>query len=601
MPVRTDPALAFLPRGTLDRERTLRIMARAAAQNVGADEVAIMEGHVSAEVYYRALAERLGVPFLDRPFTVPVRDLTHEGFRARIAPVKGIGGIRFALAPSGAGLARLLKARRPPRGAAVTTPAILAESLLISGASFVAVSARDRLSASAPELSVRTAVPRFVPFLFAAAALLPAGLLLFDPVIGGLPASALIGLLFLPSILLRRRLSRPIPAQEPPPLLDDADLPRWSVIVALHRESRAVAAALLAALERLDYPRGKLELRFAVEHDDAETREALAALALPPHASVVVCPSGEPRTKPRALNVALAFCRGEFVSVFDAEDVPHPGQLRRAASAFAAGPPDLACVQARLVIDNDADGMLARIFALDYAVLFDRTLFGLVKAGLPVPLGGTSNHFRRSALERVLGWDAWNVTEDADLGLRLARCGFRVGALASDTGEEAPNGIGNWFRQRCRWHKGWMQTALVHCGRPRAMVRTIGLRGATTAAVLTLGTGFSALFAPLTVPAFVAAAIHLAGGNLPTVGQAISFGIALFGAHALIRPMQEAARRRSLRFSFREWLFLPVHMVLVSAAAWRALAELVLAPAHWHKTPHGTALHRRPLRDETAA
>ncbi len=585
----------------LERERALRIMARAAAQKVGADEVAIAEGHVSAEAYYRALADRLGIPFLDAPFVVPAGELTHEGFRARIAPVRGREGIRFALAPSGAGLARLLRGRRPPRGAAVTTPAILAGSLLNSGASFVARSARDRLSEAAPDLSARSAVRPFMPFLFAVAALCLAGLVLVDPVIAGFPASAVVGLLFLPSILLRRRLSRPVAEDELPPQPDDADLPRWSVIVALHREGRAVAAALLEALEGLDYPRAKLELRFAVEQDDAETRDALAALRLPPHASVVVCPPGEPRTKPRALNVALAFCRGEFVSVFDAEDVPHPGQLRRAAAAFAAGPADLACVQARLVIDNDADGLLTRIFALDYAVLFDRTIAGLAKAGLPVPLGGTSNHFRRSALEKALGWDAWNVTEDADLGLRLARCGFRVGAIASDTGEEAPNRLGIWFRQRSRWHKGWMQTALVHFGRPGVMFRTVGVRGATAAAVLTLGASFSALFAPFTVPAFVSAAAHLASGGPPSAGQATCIAVAFFGAFTLVRPMQEAARRRSLRFSFREWLFLPVHLALVSAAAWRALAELVLAPSHWHKTPHGGALRRRPLRDETAA
>jgi len=146
-----------------------------------------------------------------------------------------------------------------------------------------------------------------------------------------------------------------------------------------------------------------------------------------------------------------------------------------------------------------------------------------------------------------------------------------------------------------------MQTALVHFRRPAAMVREAGLRGAASAAVLTLGASFSALFAPLTVPAFVDGAAHVADGRLPTAGQAISFAVALAGIHALVRPMREAAKRRALRFSLREGLFLPVHLLLVSAAAWRALAELVVAPAHWHKTPHGTALRRRPLRDETAA
>jgi cellulose synthase/poly-beta-1,6-N-acetylglucosamine synthase-like glycosyltransferase len=600
-PPRLDPALDFLPRGVLDRATALRIMARAAAQNVGADEVAIAEGYVPAEVYYRALAARLGLPFLDGPFPVALKERGRESFRARIAPVEGIAGVSFALAPSGAGLAPLLRRGRGPEGAALTTPDILARSLLASGASVLAVTACDRLSDAEPALSARTAYGPFRPILFAAAALALAVLLLIDPAIGVLPASAWVGLLFLPSILLRLHLARPDPPVDPPRSPEDADLPRWSVIVALHREGRSVVADLLTALERLDYPRAKLELRFAVEEDDRETREALAGLRLPPHAAVILCPPGRPRTKPRALNIASAFCRGEFVTVFDAEDMPHPAQLRRAAAAFAAGSPDLACVQARLAIDNDGDGLLTRIYALDYAVLFDRTIAGLTREGWPVPLGGTSNHFRRSALDAALGWDAWNVTEDADLGLRLARMGFRVGSIASDTCEEAPRRLGPWFLQRCRWQKGWMQTALVHFRRPAAMVRAAGLRGAVVAAVLTLGASFSALFAPLTVPALFAAAAHVAGGGLPTAGQTVSFAVALFGIHSLVRPMREAAKRRGLRFSFREGLFLPVHLLLVSAAAWRALVELVFAPAHWHKTPHGTALRRRPLRDETAA
>jgi cellulose synthase/poly-beta-1,6-N-acetylglucosamine synthase-like glycosyltransferase len=193
-----------------------------------------------------------------------------------------------------------------------------------------------------------------------------------------------------------------------------------------------------------------------IERDDQETLAALAALRLPPRYDVIVVPRGAPRTKPRALNVALAAARGELVVVYDAEDEPAPDQLRLAAARFA-DEPGLDALQARLTIANPADSWLSELFAIEYAALFDLLNPGLAALDLPVALGGTSNHFRIRVLRRVGGWDAWNVTEDIDLGIRLARFGARVGALASDTAEEAPNELANWFRQRVRWQKGWMR------------------------------------------------------------------------------------------------------------------------------------------------
>ncbi len=205
-----------------------------------------------------------------------------------------------------------------------------------------------------------------------------------------------------------------------------------------------------------DYPKAKLDIKLVIEAGDEETLDAIIAERLPPRYDVIVVPPGKPRTKPRALNVALDVARGDLLCVYDAEDEPAPDQLRRAAARFAADA-TLDALQGRLTIANWRDCWLSFMFAVEYASLFELINPGLSALDLPVALGGTTNHFRTAVLRRVGGWDAWNVTEDADLGLRLARFGARVGALDSETVEEAPNELANWFRQRTRWQKGWMR------------------------------------------------------------------------------------------------------------------------------------------------
>lgn len=250
--------------------------------------------------------------------------------------------------------------------------------------------------------------------------------------------------------------SRPASAAAEARSEDDSEvLPRYSILVPIYDEA-AVVPDLVAALDALDYPRDRLEIFLILESVDAETRAAVAATPLPPHMIPVIVPDGSPRTKPRALNYALRRATGDLVVIYDAEDVPEPDQLRRAAALLATDP-TLGCVQARLNVLNDAETWLTRQFAIEYTVLFDCLLPTLDRLGLPVPLGGTSNHFSRAVLEKVGGWDPFNVTEDADLGIRLARTGWTVKVLASTTWEEAPANFKTWLKQRTRWLKGWMQ------------------------------------------------------------------------------------------------------------------------------------------------
>lgn len=243
--------------------------------------------------------------------------------------------------------------------------------------------------------------------------------------------------------------------------LTDAELPHYSILVPVYKEA-GIVGLLMRNLAALDYPREKLEILLLLEEDDPETLEAALAAAPPDIVRVVVVPHSLPKTKPRACNVGLAFARGEFVVIYDAEDRPEPDQLKKALIAFRKGGDDLVCVQAALNYFNARENLLTRMFTLEYSSWFDYTLAGLDKLRLPIPLGGTSNHFRTDMLRELGGWDPFNVTEDADLGIRASARGFRVAVVNSTTFEEANMAVGNWLRQRSRWIKGYMQTVLVH-------------------------------------------------------------------------------------------------------------------------------------------
>lgn len=266
----------------------------------------------------------------------------------------------------------------------------------------------------------------------------------------------LVGLVLLVPALLRLAAAISRPPQPPPvPLLGDSDLPVYTVLVPLRDEAHMVGQ-LTEALRRIDYPPEKLDVLFVVETRSLATVAAVQQELADPRFELVLVPDAMPRTKPKALNYAMPLVRGEHLVVYDAEDIPEPRQLRLAASTFAAYP-ELVCLQAELVIDNANEGPLAALFAGEYAGQFGLMLPLLARLALPMPLGGTSNHFRVDALRLVGGWDAFNVTEDADLGVRLARLKLKTATIDSRTGEEAPIHLGAWLKQRSRWMKGWMR------------------------------------------------------------------------------------------------------------------------------------------------
>jgi cellulose synthase/poly-beta-1,6-N-acetylglucosamine synthase-like glycosyltransferase len=348
-----------------------------------------------------------------------------------------------------------------------------------------------------------------------------------------------------------------------------------------------------------------------IEADDREMAEALAETTLPGCFEVVVVPPGEPRTKPRALNAALPLAQGEFVTVYDAEDVPDPDQLRLAAATFSRTAPDVACLQARLVIDNTEDNWLTRFYTIEYATLFDVINPGLVLEDLPIPLGGTSNHFRAAVLRDLHGWDAWNVTEDADLGIRLALAGYRVLDLPSSTLEEAPGTFDAWLKQRARWMKGFMQVVVTHSRHPLRALRALGPVRFFAAVAMTLGTVATALGYPLFMIVSVHALWQGAWLDTETLLEALrsAVGVTLFGAGlvGMLAPAVLAIERRGWRRLYPFVPLLPFYYALISLAAWRALWELAVDPFRWHKTEHGlartsrTGLVRRGARAGPAA
>ncbi|MEL6700752.1 MAG: glycosyltransferase, partial [Pseudomonadota bacterium] len=366
--------------------------------------------------------------------------------------------------------------------------------------------------------------------------------------------------------------------------------PQISLLVPLFHE-RDIAGHLIKRLRRIDYPRERLDVMLVIEAGDTTTRATLAATDLPAWMRVIDVPEGSIQTKPRALNYALDHCNGSIIGVYDAEDAPEPDQLLRVAATFATAPADVGCLQGVLDFYNPHQNWLARCFAVEYASWFRVILPGYEKLGLVLPLGGTTIFFRRDVLEHLRGWDAHNVTEDADLGVRLARHGYRTQFINSTTYEEANCRAVPWIRQRSRWLKGYIVTYAVHMRRPLALLRDLGPWRFFGVQVLFLGTITQFTLAPL-LWSFWAAALglgHPVAAALP--GWVWPAMVVLFIASELLAiaiGMMGVAATRHTRLA--RWVpTLHVYFPLGSAAIYKAFAEMLWKPFYWDKTAHGTA------------
>ncbi|HXW69917.1 MAG TPA: glycosyltransferase [Methylocella sp.] len=599
--------LAFLTLYGIDAKILFASAREAGRQAVHPETVLLARGSITEAFFYECLADYLGSAFTVSNVQVAVNARRPCYLHRDRVPIKANSDTHLLFAPRGETLRQLLieAARGEPlaAGVVITTPSHLSELLRNCTAQRLAWDASFGLAALDPYLSAEFgATPAQCGCALVAAAATSFA-------IGLSPASSIASItlvmtfFFLASIWLRLfagAASRPAGRMVPQTRTLDRGLPVYSIVVALHREARVVRQ-LVAALNALDYPRGKLDIKLVIEQDDVATRTALDSLHLPAIYEIIVAPAGWPKTKPRALNIALPLARGEFLVVFDAEDEPEPRQLRDAVERFRHGPAELACLQARLAIDNIEDSWLTRLFAIEYAVLFDVLNPGLAELGLPMPLGGSSNHFKTAVLREVCGWDAWNVTEDADLGLRLARFGFRIGMLPSSTQEEAPARLTAWLTQRRRWSKGWMQTFITLTRDPRRLAAELGAKD--NLAVVLLMTGL--VIAPPLWPAFALLFFHDVWGGLPHPATALQLVSAVtwtstffFGFISILWLSLLGMRRRKILGLWPFLLLLIPYYILTSVAAWMALYDLILRPFHWHKTEHGLA---KTSRQETLA
>jgi cellulose synthase/poly-beta-1,6-N-acetylglucosamine synthase-like glycosyltransferase len=411
---------------------------------------------------------------------------------------------------------------------------------------------------------------------------------------------AIIGLLqvfFLASVAFKvvlsiagaqNEISQPVSAAEIAALHDE-DLPVYTVLVPVYKEPEVVGQ-LIAGLKGIDYPQHKLDVMLLLEEDDVKTLEAAKDARPPANWRFIVVPNRQPRTKPKACNYGLAFAHGEYLVIYDAEDIPEPSQLKMAVCAFRKNPADYVCFQAALNYFNATENVLTRMFTLEYSYWFDYLIPGLDRLNLPIPLGGTSNHFDVSKLRTLGGWDPFNTTEDADLGIRASAEKYRIGFINSTTFEEANADLGNWIRQRSRWVKGYMQTFLVYWRHPVALIRTIGFKNFLAFNLFIGGTPLTFLASPplwalfvfwlltrshAVEPLFPDAVLYLALANL-LIGNFLGIYLNMIAIYL---------RKNYALMPYA--LLNPIYWLFHSIAAYKALGQLFTKPFYWEKTQHG--------------
>ncbi|TWF53188.1 glycosyltransferase family 2 protein [Neorhizobium alkalisoli] len=578
----------------------LALTARANGTTVEAELLA--SGEVEENAYYGAMARMLRLPFVSeidphQVVTTPLLDTQlHRPTLLRIAhrhrPQEA------AIVPEAARLSEIAAALMTMpalgRNLAVTTPSAVRRAVWKAGEDRRVRETTNSLFEQKPAFSARVVLSGAQGFY--------GGILLAAIIVcfGALPFETLyclhvaLSFTYFASLILRivalaRRKFMAVPRKSLSQTV--GPLPRYTVMVALYREA-GMAEQLLRGLERLDWPASLLDIKLVCEADDRETIEALRALGPGPQFEIVEVPAYGPRTKPKALTYALAAARGEFLAIYDAEDRPHPQQLREAYQHFRNAPPELGCLQAPLIITNVGQSWLSALFSLEYSGLFRGLLPMLGRTRMPLPLGGTSNHFRTAALIAAGGWDPYNVTEDADMGIRLYRLGYRSDVIQRQTLEDAPVSVPVWVSQRTRWFKGWVQTWLVLMRDPRRLIRDMGLVPFLILQLLVGGMLVSALLHPLILVFLGVGAIALLEAPANEVSaQALSLfildSVNIVGSYLTFLGLGIGSMiDHEKQLLGRRWVAVPLYWLMISYAAWRAVLELYRKPFFWSKTPH---------------
>ena len=609
-PVPDDPTASRRPRlakllldqGAITDAQMQAALASQRQRDLPIGEILVTQGAISEDRLLQALADQFGTQVLPADHPPPDPDL------ATLLPA-GLAIKLNAVPLRRAGSALVVMTNRPDQADAIRDA--LRDH---DGPILLALASRDRMQTALTEVygrelariaEARTpgayscrdwdaprAFRRWLAVLLAAL-----GALLFAPalVVAGLfslgvlvsAVNATLKWLALHGVSLPPPQPDPseMPAHALPPF---AQQPVVTILLPLFNEPD-IAGHLIRRIDRLDYPRELLDVILLIEEADDTTRAALEHTDLPFWMRAVIIPPGTPRTKPRAMNYGLNFARGSIVGVYDAEDAPEPDQIRKVAQRFLEVPPDVVCLQGQLDYYNPHHNWLSRCFTLEYATWFRLLLPGVARLGLFVPLGGTTLFFRRSILEEMGAWDAHNVTEDADLGLRLARRGYRTEIIETTTYEEANAAVLPWVKQRSRWLKGYAMTWATHMRDPVQLLRDLGALRFIGLQAQLLGTvlGFSLSPVLWTLVVKVFGLPHPLDRFLPVQGY---LGLAFFFLACQMLTIYAAWRAAALprHRRLRPWIpVLDVYFLLASVATWLGLAELLVKPFHWRKTAHG--------------
>lgn len=371
--------------------------------------------------------------------------------------------------------------------------------------------------------------------------------------------------------------------------------PMYTIFCPLYKES-SVVPQFVRAMSKLDYPPQKLQVLLILEEDDVETQQDIKKISLPKNFQIVIVPNSLPKTKPKALNYALQFAKGIYVVIYDAEDIPETRQLKKAVVVFEKSDEKIICIQAKLNFYNPRDNILTRVFTAEYSLWFDLILTGLQSINAPIPLGGTSNHFRKKNLRAIKGWDSFNVTEDCDLGMRLVKHGYKTAIINSTTHEEANSEIMNWFGQRSRWIKGYIQTYLVHMRRPKEFMRNWHEPHLITFQLIIGGKILSMFVNPLL---WIITISYFA--FRPFLGEKIEYFFpasilypavfcAVVGNFLYFYYYMIGCAKRGYYDIMKYVLLIPLYWLMMSIATWNAVFGILVRPHHWFKTKHGLSL-----------
>lgn len=374
--------------------------------------------------------------------------------------------------------------------------------------------------------------------------------------------------------------------------------PMYTVFCPLYKEWQ-VLPQFVTAMSRLDYPKDKLQVMLLLEQDDKETIKHVKNYNLPPYFEVVIVPHSFPKTKPKACNYGLMLAKGKYTVIYDAEDIPDPLQLKKSVLAFEKSGSDIVCIQAKLNFYNPTQNLLTRMFTAEYSLWFDLVLTGLQSIHAPIPLGGTSNHFRTRDLKSLKGWDSFNVTEDCDLGIRLVKQGYHTAVIDSVTLEEANVSLSNWFWQRTRWIKGYMQTYFVHMRDPREFLRRWNEPHVITFQLVVGGKILSMFINPAmwTITAlYIAYRAHVGAfieSFFPTPILYMGVISLIVGNFLYVYYYMIGCAKHGHHELVKYGIFVPFYWLAMSIASWMALYKLITAPHHWSKTKHGLHLNNK--------